>query len=523
MRDLTNGLFKVPSKEERIAARAGASVNPFKLAAMLTPMQGLLFFSGWLAWVMDAWDFFSVSLSVSRLTVQFNKDSSDITTAITLTLLFRPLGAAIFGLLSDRYGRKWPLVINLVIIAILSLGTGFVDTFSAFLAVRSLFGIGMGGIWGMATSNALENMPAAPRGLFSGILQQGYAIGYLFAASANLTWIARTNNWRNLFYLGAGLSLFAAIVRALLPESELFRHVQEERRAAGVKSNKGKEFVRQTKEMLKHNWVRVVYGVLLMTGFNFLSHSSQDLYPTMIEKTSLAYLSEAEAKSLASKATIIGNCGAVAGGFLAGYVSQYLGRRLTIILFVVLTGALIPAWILPKTFAGLAAGAFFIQFGVQGAWGVIPVYLSEISPPAFRATFPGVCYQLGNAVSAASAQIESTGGEHNQIPNPRYTPGSTKEEPTIDDYAKVSGILLGVVCGYLVIVTLFGQEYRGAHFEKAPVATQAHAGEADPNELIEEPHRHRNDAVESDIEHVGDMRKADQHSDNGSNEEKTEK
>jgi SHS family lactate transporter-like MFS transporter len=506
MRDPFNGLFKLPSKEERVTARAGASLNPFKLAAMLTPMQGALFFSGWLAWMVDAWDFFSVSLSVSRLQVQFDKSNKDITTAITLTLLFRPLGAAIFGLISDRFGRKWPLVINLIIIAVLSLGSGFVNTFSEFLAVRSLFGIGMGGIWGMATSNALENMPAAPRGLFSGILQQGYAVGYLFAASTNLTWVARTNNWRILFYLGAGLSLFAAFVRALLPESEVFRRIQEERRATGTTSNKGKMFVQQTKEMLKHNWVRVVYGILLMTGFNFLSHSSQDLYPTMIEKTNLAYLPDAEAKQLASKATIIGNCGAIAGGFVAGYLSQYLGRRLTIIGFVILTGVMIPPWILPKTFGGLAAGAFFVQFGVQGAWGVIPIYLSEISPPAFRATFPGVCYQIGNMVSAASAQIEATGGANIQIPNPRY-PGPD-QKPTINDYAKVSAILLGVVCAYLLIVVSFGQEYRGIAFEKGPIAIQEHAGEIEPDEI-----------PAADIErHGGSLRK--EKDDSSSNEEK---
>lgn len=173
MKDPFHGLFKLPSKEERIQARAGASLNPIKLMMMLTPIQGALFFSGWLAWTMDAWDFFSVSLSVARLEKFFDKEAHTVTTAITLTLLFRPLGAAIFGLISDRYGRKWPLVINLIIIAILSLGTGFCKTFPQFLGVRCLFGIGMGGIWGLATANALENMPAAARGLFSGILQQG--------------------------------------------------------------------------------------------------------------------------------------------------------------------------------------------------------------------------------------------------------------------------------------------------------------------------------------------------------------
>ena len=163
MKDVTHGLFHLPSKEERIAARAGAPLNPFKLAAMLTPMQGLLFFSGWLAWTVDAIDFFAVSLGSVALGTTFKKTSTQIQTAITLTLLFRPLGAVIFGLLSDRYGRKWPLIANLIIVATLSMGTSGCKTFGAFLAVRSLFGIGMGGIWSQAAAVALENMPPAPR------------------------------------------------------------------------------------------------------------------------------------------------------------------------------------------------------------------------------------------------------------------------------------------------------------------------------------------------------------------------
>ena len=251
----------------------------------------------------------------------------------------------------------------------------------------------------MATATALENMPPAPRGLFSGLLQQGYAVGYLLSASVNLTLVAQKGgDWRILFWFGAGLSVFAALVRAVLPESELYVRMAAERRAQGhdaKQGSKAKVFMTQLKEMLRTHWSRCIYGVLLMTGFNFLSHSSQDLYPTMISNVKFAALGPTTASQLASKATIVGNCGAIAGGTLAGYISQYLGRRLTIIAFVVLTGVLIPAWILPNSFSGLAAGAFFIQFGVQGAWGVVPAYLSEISPPAFRATYAGVAYQLG--------------------------------------------------------------------------------------------------------------------------------
>lgn len=193
----------------------------------------------------------------------------------------------------------------------------------------------------------------------------------------------------------------------------------------------------------------------------------------MVQKVKLAALPEHEASSLASKATIISNCGAIVGGTIAGYVSQGIGRRLTMAIFVVLSGVLIPAWILPSSFSGLAAGAFWIQFGVQGAWGVVPVYLSEISPPGFRATYSGLAYQLGNMVSASSAQIEARGGEGIRIDNPRFDPAqpvSSTNEPDLPDYATVSGILLGVVCAYLLAVIVVGREERGAHFENDTIA-----------------------------------------------------
>lgn len=464
---------------------------------------------------MDAYDFFSVSLNVTRLTVAFGRSSSDITTSITLTLLFRSLGAVTFGLLSDRYGRKWPLVGNLFLIAVFSLATGFCRSFGAFLAVRCLFGIAMGGIWGMSAATALENAPAQARGLLSGILQQGYAFGYLIAASVNLSSFMEgsTDRWPRLFYLGAGLSLFAAIFRACLPESELFLRGKAERAAVAEQGvSKDRAFGRALLDMLKTHWKVSIYGILFMTGFNFLSHSSQDLYPTMIQKVSLARLPTPEAAHLSSMATIIGNCGAIAGGLLAGYTSQYLGRRLTMCLFIVLVGVLIPAWILPTSFSGLAAGAFFIQFGVQGAWGVVPIYLNEIAPPAFRAVWAGLSYQLGNMVSSASAQIEARGGESLQIHNPKcpYNAAGVAvcpsgQEPTIADYAKVSAILLGVVCGYLLLVIIFlGTEARGAHFETAPPAVEAGAGKVTASDLREDAGHHGHIGQEKDIEHVGD-------------------
>ncbi|KAI0766350.1 carboxylic acid transporter, partial [Trametes elegans] len=453
----------VPRREKRADGRP-----LLEALASLTWVQWGHFWSGWLAWTCDAIDFFSVSLSVTRLQEQFGRSTHDITTAITLTLLFRSIGAVVFGIISDRFGRKWPLIFNLLLISVLELGSGFVETFKAFLGVRSLFGIAMGGIWGLAASTALENLPVEVRGLASGVLQQGYAVGYLLAAVINLTLVPETSTtWRSLFWCGAGISAFAAFVRLLLPESAVFlRAKAAERARGGSTSQKTRIFLHETWEMLKRHWLLCIYAVLLMTGFNFLSHGSQDIYPTYLTDAKLFTSHDA------TIATIIGNCGAIVGGAIAGWLSQYIGRRLTIIIFILLIGAFIPLWILPTSFGGLAAGAFFIQVGVQGAWGVIPIQLAEISPPAFRATFPGVAYQLGNMVSSASAQIEATGAAnlHTTITDKNGQP------KVVSDYATVQGILIGVVAAFVLIVTILGPENYGSHFEKSKAAFEEGAG-----------------------------------------------
>lgn len=198
------------------------------------------------------------------------------------------------------------------------------------------------------------------RGLASGVIQQGYAVGYLFAAVMNL-YLVPEASWRALFWTASGISFFAACLRAVLPESEVFLLAKAEARLVNLNESKSKVFLRETKAMLKKHWVRCIYAVLLMTGFNFLSHGSQDLYPTYMKIT------KGFSPFLATEATIVGNCGAIAGGTLAGALSQYIGRRLTIIIFVLLIGAFIPLWILPHSFGALSAGAFFIQVGVQGS------------------------------------------------------------------------------------------------------------------------------------------------------------
>ncbi|KAG1727825.1 carboxylic acid transporter protein [Suillus lakei] len=464
----------IPRRENR--APLGAVVVALR---SLTWVQWAQFLSNWLAWTCDAIDFFAVSLTVPLLSTQFGKSTSAVTTALTLTLLLRSVGAVIFGMISDRFGRKWPLVVNLILCGVLELGTGFVNTFSQFLALRALFGIAMGGIWGLSSSSALENLPIELRGLASGIFQEGYIVGYISAAVINLTLVAQ-HGWRVLFWTGAGITCFAAVIRALIPESPFFLRAKKQEKTKGT--NTSRNFLRETKEMLKLHWLLCIYAVLLMTGLNFLTHGSQDLYPTYLQTT------KGFSAHNATIATIISNCGAIAGGSIGGWVSQYVGRRLTIVIFVLLRGAFIPLWVLPSSFSALSAGAFCMQIGVQGAWGVIPIQLAEMSPPAFRATFPGIVYQLGNMVSAASAQIEATGGD-----NLKTTIMKHGVLTVVPDYATASdlvqAIFIGTVVAFVVVIVIIGPENHGSHFEKADAAfgngTTDHASQTSCREMDE--------------------------------------
>ncbi|KAJ7150555.1 MFS general substrate transporter [Mycena crocata] len=378
--------------------------NPCKVAASLTGMEWITFLVALWAWTMDGYDFHSGSLSVSHLAEYFCESRDTISQSITLTLLFCTVGAAAFGIVRDMYGRKWPMVVNLVIIAILQIGTVYASTWPAFLAVRALFGVMMGGIWGLSASMTLESMPAEARGLFSGVLQQGYALGYLLAAVFNLFIVPHSRfGWKALFYVGAALTGTVAIIRCFFPESKIYLENKAGRSGQKVSvRTKVKAFSKEGRVMLKQHWRRCIYASLMMTLFNFSSHGSQDMYPTYMQQGKGFTADEA------SYATIIAKVGCIS-----------FGRRATIIV-VSLCGCC-------PTAGALTAGAFLLQFCVQGAWGVVPTHLSELSPPQFRATFPGITYQIGNLISSPAAQILSTTAElrlifHEGKLRPDYAP-----------------------------------------------------------------------------------------------------
>ncbi|CAI2176700.1 5624_t:CDS:2 [Funneliformis geosporum] len=426
--------------------------NPWKLIISLNRQQKITFVAAFLGWTLDAFDYFIVIFSVPFIAKEFNMEPSDITASITITLCFRPVGAALFGLLADRYGRRYPLMADIFLYSCMELASGFAPNFTVFIILRGIFGIAMGGEWGLGAALAMEILPPESRGLFSGILQQGYATGFLLASLLHFA-VVDNIGWRAMFWIGSFPAILVIIIRLFVPESPTWKAQHD------VKESTGKAWLQNTKLVLKLHWRRFIYCVLLMACFNFLSHGTQDLYPTFL-KVQLGYQT-AQVTIL----TVIANIGAITGGSICGYLSQLYGRRVTIIIAVTLAACFVPLYLLPKSFASLSVGAFALYFFVQGAWGVIPAHLNELSPPKFRGTFPGLTYQLGNLISASSAQIEAKLGE------------KFKKDGK-SNYGLTIAILSLIVMTLLVILTLFSKEYKNVNFIE-----QAEKGDAQINDV----------------------------------------
>src|ERR1051325_6418102 len=342
--------------------------------------------AGFLGWTLDAFDFFVVVFMFDQLAAEFGVPKKAIIWTVTITLFFRPAGALLFGLLADRFGRRGPLMANVIYFSIIELLSGFSQTYTQFLILRALFGIGMGGEWGVGASLAMEQAPKKWRGVLSGILQSGYSIGNLLAALA-ARYVLPAYGWRWMFWIGALPALLALYIRMKVPESKAW----EEHRVASLGA-----MLRATKGHLRG----FAYLVLLMTFMMFLSHGTQDLYPDFLKE--LHHVTQAAAANVAVLYTI----GAVVGAVIFGQLSQKLGRRYSMLLALALSLCVIPFWAFGTKLAVLTAGAFVMQMGVQGAWGIIPVHLNELAPDAVRGLMPGLAYQLGILFAAPTSTIE---------------------------------------------------------------------------------------------------------------------
>jgi MFS transporter, SHS family, lactate transporter len=344
-------------------------------------------FAGFLGWTLDAFDFFIVVMTLTAIAQEFGRSDAEIALSVTLTLAFRPIGALIFGLMADRYGRRIPLMVNLVFYALIEVLSGLAPTYGAFMLLRALFGIGMGGEWGVGASLVMERVPPRLRGLFSGLLQQGYAVGYLLAALCYLVVFPRWG-WRPMFFIGGLPALLAIYVRFQVPESEVWQRTRHE------------SWSQLGRGILSH-WRIFLYIWALMTMMNFVSHGTQDLYPTFLQRD-WGFTPQRRAVL-----TALSMVGALIGGVLFGHYSDRIGRRRAIV--IALAGALlmIPAWAFAPSLPVLFVGAFLMQFMVQGAWGVIPAHITELAPDAVRGFLPGFAYQCGVLVAGSVVYLEA--------------------------------------------------------------------------------------------------------------------
>jgi len=341
--------------------------------------------AAFLGWTLDAFDFFVAVFLVNTLAAQFQVPASKIIFTTAATLAMRPVGAVIFGLLADRYGRRGPLMANVIFFSVVELLCGFSPNYTVFLLLRTIYGIGMGGEWGVGSSLAMESIPPKRRGIISGVVQSGYSCGYLLAAVA-AKFVLPFWGWRAMFWVGGLPALLAFYIRWKVKESEAW------------KQHRVPEF-KSIAKAAAANWPLFLYMILLMALMNFLSHGTQDLYPHFLQ-------SHGFTTSTVANVAIFYNVGALVGALTFGLISEKLGRRRALILAAALALCVIPAWAFGKTLYVLAMGAFVIQIGVQGAWGIIPAHLNELAPGAVRGLLPGLAYQLGNFVASPVNMIE---------------------------------------------------------------------------------------------------------------------
>jgi SHS family lactate transporter-like MFS transporter len=342
--------------------------------------------ASFLGWTLDAFDFFVLTFLIDVLATQFHVSPKKIIFTTFTTLAMRPVGALLFGVLADRYGRRKPLMANIVFFSIVELFCGFAPNYTVFLILRTIYGIGMGGEWGVGASLAMENAPGRLRGILSGIVQSGYSIGYLLAAVA-ARFVLPFWGWRAMFWIGGVPALLAFYIRSKVRESKAWEQHRAPTVGAILRTASG-------------HWKIFSYLVLLMTMMMFLSHGTQDLYPHFLR--SVYGFSAATIAYVA----MIYNVGAVVGAILFGYLSEKLGRRRSMVLALVLALAVIPIWAFGGSLAALVLGAFAMQAGVQGAWGIIPAHLNELSPDSVRGLMPGFAYQLGILVAAPVNNIQ---------------------------------------------------------------------------------------------------------------------
>jgi SHS family lactate transporter-like MFS transporter len=396
----------------------------------LTGPQRHAFFAALAGWALDAFDFFLFTFAVQGMATEFHVTVRAVAQGIFWTLAMRPVGALVFGYLAERYGRRPILMLNVVSYSLCELASALAPNLTTLLVLRGLFGIAMGGEWGVGAALALETLPAKRRGFFSGLLQEGYVLGYALA-SIVFTFFFDRIGWRGMLIVGAAPALLVFYMRRTVQESPAWLEGAHRKRPS----------MGEVRAAIAQHFPRLLFLILLMACFNALSHGSQDLYPTFLQVQ----------RGFDARATgtiaIVYSVGALFGGIFFGAISERIGRRRAIAIAALLALPAIPLWAFSKTVPTLAVGGFVMQFMVQGAWGVVPAHINELSPARVRAIFPGFAYQLGNLAMSKMAPLQAGLAEAHG-----------------NDYASVLSWTVGIVAATLALVTLAGREAREADF-----------------------------------------------------------
>ena len=393
----------------------------------LEPSQRSAIWASYLGWTLDAFDFFLMVFMLKAIAAEFGTDVKAVSEAIFLTLAARPIGAFVFGWLGEHFGRRPVLMADIILFSLFEFASGFAPTLTSLLVLRFLFGVAMGGEWGLGASLVMESIPARLRGPVSGLLQSGYPSGYFVASLVYFLLFDRIG-WRGMFMVGVAPALLVLLIRIHVKESPVFEARRGEARANPIA------------ELVRH-WKIALYLVVLMTAFNFFSHGTQDLYPTFLQKQH-----HFDTHTTGILAAVM-NLGAMVGGISFGIWSERIGRKRAIIIASLLALPVIPLFAFSVTPLMLALGGFLMQVAVQGAWGIVPVHLNELSPPLARSLFPGFAYQLGNLIASKNAPIQAGIAEAHG-----------------DNY----GLALALVCGTVAVViavwTALGPERKNADF-----------------------------------------------------------
>ena len=394
-----------------------------------------------LGWALDAFDFFLMVFVLKDIAEEFHAEITDVTFAILLTLAMRPVGAYFFGRAADRWGRRPALMVNVLLYSAIEFASGLAPSLAALLVLRAIFGIAMGGEWGVGASLAMESIPPHARGFVSGLLQSGYPAGY-FLASIVYGLLFEYIGWRGMFMVGVVPALLVFYIRRSVPESPSW----------GPATVHG-----STLALLKSHWQLGIYMIVLMTAFNFFSHGTQDLYPTFLQ------VQHKMSPHQVGLIAVIYNIGAIIGGICFGSLSERFGRRRIIIICTLLSLLVLPLWAFSTTAVWLAIGAFLMQVAVQGAWGVIPVHLNELSPDEARGTFPGFTYQIGNLIASVNATLQASIAAHFN-----------------NDYALALALVAGIVAIVIIILAAVGVEAKGVAFGRGQVGLAAAPSAASP-------------------------------------------